>query len=642
MCGIFGAVSLTGSELRDKGAVLRAGDCLRHRGPDSDGALESETAVLGSRRLSIVDLSTQANQPFTSPDGRFWLVCNGEIYNGPILRNRYARNGYPFRSSHSDVEPLMPLFLERGASALEEIDGMFALALWDGANRTLLLARDRAGEKPLYFGLRSGELHFASEIHALVTSLGTRPEISRAGLADYLPLGYCTAPRTMFSGIQKLQAGHLLIADADVTTTRCYWSASDYARSPSSAEPSRILALVDDAVARQTLSDVPIGAFVSGGLDSSLLITSLAKQIPADGIHTYAVSFEQTSYDESDWAERVCRSLGTIHHRVPAGEKELHRALDQITTHLAEPLGDPAILPVQLLSEAAAEDVRVVLSGEGADELFGGYPTYIGHRWAERYQRLPRALSKAIDSAIHRLPVTTRKVSLSFLARRFVEEAGRNTLDRHLAWFGALGTAAAEIGKDAEPSGPIDTWERLACIQDPVKRVMVFDLLTYLAENLLTKLDRATMLSSVEARAPFLDRTLMELALSLPADTAVGNIETKMALKRAVAERLPREIVHRRKRGLSVPISDWLNGGLRDDVDRLFDNHRLEQQGLIDPTPIRRLLDEHRAGRADHGRRLWPLLMLQRWHEHWMETPHAWEQRCDSNAGKTVLAAAGP
>jgi len=614
---------------------------MQHRGPDSDGHLASHNAILGSRRLSILDLSAGANQPFASPDGRFWLVCNGEIYNAPQLRGRYARQGYPFRSSHSDVETLLPLFIERGEEALEEIDGMFALALWDSQRRTLLLARDRAGEKPLHYSKVEGELRFASEIQGVIAASGTAPEISPSGLSDYLMLGYCTPPRTMLAGIHKLAAGNLLVAGADGIRIRPYWRASDHAVVQSAAAPRHILEVFDEAVGRQTASDVPIGAFVSGGLDSSLLVTSLARRMPAEEIHTYSVRFEQASYDESAWAERICRSFGTVHHRVSAGNEDLLGALGFISSRLAEPLGDPAILPIHLLSVAAAQDVGVVLSGEGADELFGGYPTYLGHRWAERFRLLPSPLAKAIGAAVHHLPVTTRKVSLSFLARRFVEEARRETFERHLAWFGALGSEAARFAENIEATGAQDIWNRLAGIDDPIKRVMVLDLLTYLAENLLTKLDRVTMLSSLEARAPFLDRELMELALRQPANAAVGSMSTKIALKKAAAARLPRAIVHRRKRGLSVPISEWINGELRGELDRLFEPDRLRRQGLLNPAPIQRLLQEHRARQVDHGRRLWPLFILQRWHEHWMETPDAWELPSAQNREETPRAAAG-
>lgn len=619
MCGIFGAVALSGGSLRSRERVLHMGDSLRHRGPDSEGHLETSRAILGSRRLSIVDLSPEADQPFASPDGKVWLVCNGEIYNGDDLRRRYAGRGYPFASAHGDVEPILPLYLDRGEEALSEIEGMFGLAIWDARHGLLLLARDRAGEKPLFYRRREGEIQFASEIQALLAADAGTPEVSAAALSDYLTLGYCTAPRTMFRDIHKLEAANLLLADAAGTHIRPYWSALEHTHPEVEAKPAEILEVFEQAVHRQTMSNVPIGVFTSGGLDSSLLVTSLVRQVPASEIRTYSVQFEQTSYDESEWAERVCTSLGTDHQAVRAGEPDLHRALDFVTARLAEPLGDPAILPTYLLSEAAARDVKVILSGEGADELFGGYPTYLGHKWAERFRRLPDTLSGPIRAAVEGLPVSTRKVSLSFLAKRFVAEAERDTLDRHLAWFGAFGPESARIGGTGDTSNLPALWEQLATVESPIKQAMLFDLLTYLAENLLTKVDRATMLCSVEARAPYLDRLVMEMALRQPVGSAVASIETKRALKKAALARLPRALVYRRKRGLSVPISDWINAELREEVDRLLDPERLRRQGLINPEPIQRLLGEHRAQHADHGRRLWPLFMLQRWHERWLE-----------------------
>jgi asparagine synthase (glutamine-hydrolysing) len=318
MCGIFGAVALSRASLRSRESVLRMADLLRHRGPDSEGHLETGNAILGSRRLSIVDMSREADQPFASPDGKVWLVCNGEIYNSNELRRRYASRGYPFRSSNSDVEPILPLYLERGEAAVSEIEGMFGLAIWDSRRGLLLLARDRAGEKPLFFRRHDDEIHFASEIQALLVADPSAPEISPPALADYLTLGYCTAPRTMFRGIHKLEAGHLLLSDAADTRTCPYWSALEHTLPEVEAEPQEILAVFEQAVHRQTMSDVPIGVFTSGGLDSSLLVTSLVRHVPAGEIHTYSVRFEQASYDESGWAERVCKRLGTIHQTVRA------------------------------------------------------------------------------------------------------------------------------------------------------------------------------------------------------------------------------------------------------------------------------------------------------------------------------------
>jgi asparagine synthase (glutamine-hydrolysing) len=481
----------------------------------------------------------------------------------------------------------------------------------------LILARDRAGEKPLFYSEHQGELAFASEIQALLGARDSIPDISTAALSDYLTLGYCTAPRTMFEGIRKLEAGHLLVADRNGLRVERYWNPMDFATRESVADASGILDAFGQSVQRQLVADVPVGIFTSGGLDSSMIAAEAVRHRTPESVRTFAVSFASASYDESQWATKVAKLLGTTHRTVHADEPALHRALDHVSAKMAEPLGDPAILPSYLLAEAASEEVKVVLSGEGADELFGGYPTYLGHRWAERFRRLPAPVRNIIRGAVHQLPVTNRKVSLSFLARRFVDEAERNTLDRHIAWFGALGPYADQVGMTYEAPPLAATWTSLDQARHPVKQAMIFDMLTYLAENLLTKVDRATMLASLEVRAPFLDRLMLELGLRQPLRTSVSNFSTKVALKRAALQRLPRDVVYRRKRGLSVPVSGWLNGELREEVDALFEPERLRRQGLLKPELINRLLTEHREGRADHGRKLWPLFVLQRWHGLW-------------------------
>jgi len=592
-------VNLRGRNLRAPASILAMDKALWHRGPDTGGHLEAADAILGSRRLSIQDLGTEATQPFTSPDGLVWIVCNGEIYNAPEIRARYAGQGYPFRTHHNDVEPILPLYLEQGEAAIERLDGMFGLAIWDQRTRKLILARDRAGEKPLFYSEQESELQFASEIQAL---LATR---------------YCTAPRTMFAGIRKLEAGHLLTASSTGTFIRRYWNPMDHVANEQAADAGEILEAFETSVERQMVADVPVGIFTSGGLDSSLIAAEAVRHRAPQSVRTYAVSFAAASFDESQWATRVAQLLGTSHTTVHADDAALHRALELVSSKMAEPLGDPAILPSYLLAEAAVADVKVVLSGEGADELFGGYPTYLGHRWAERFRRLPAPLRRFIRGAARQLPVSNKKVSLSFLARRFVDEAERDTLDRHIAWFGALGPFADKVAVDYRqpPIGYI--WTNLAAAGHPVKQAMIFDMLTYLGENLLTKVDRATMLASLEVRAPFLDRLMLELALRQPLNTSVGNLATKVALKKAATARLPRDIIYRRKRGLSVPVSGWMNGALSEEADHLFDPQRLRHQGLLRPELPNRLLSEHRAGTADHGRKLWPLFVLQRWYSRW-------------------------
>jgi len=402
----------------------------------------------------------------------------------------------------------------------------------------------------------------------------------------------------MFDGIHKLAPGHLLVAGADGVEQRPYWSPAAAASAPpklvAAAQVQRTLLR---AVERELMADVPLGIFTSGGLDSSLLVAAAARVLPGERLHTYAARFIEPGYDESAYAEAVTHDIKTVHHVVTADDDGLRRALDVVAQSMAEPLGDPAILPTYLLAEAARADVKVVLSGEGADELFGGYPTYLGHKAAAAWLRLPAPVRRAVRWAVERWPSSTRKVTVEFLLKQFVAAAERPWLERHLAWFGALG-----------PSGGAGVVPELACKltgfphDDPLNRVLWLDFVTYLPDDLLVKVDRATMLASVEARAPFLDREVMELILPAPSSLKVRGFTTKAILKEAARGLVPDAVIDRRKRGLSVPVARWLNTGLAPLADRLLD------------TP---LLAEHRSGKANHARKLWPLLMLALWAERW-------------------------
>ena len=379
MCGIFGAVSLAGRTLRHPGCLGAMAAALAHRGPDGEQIVGHERARIGARRLAIMDLTT-GDQPFVSPDRAVWMVCNGEIYNAPELRREFAQAGYPFRST-GDIETIVPLYERLGPDGVGRLDGMFALAVWDDPQRRLLLARDRAGEKPLFWTQVEGEIRFASEIQALLVFPDQPRRLNPTAAALYAALGYVPAPHTMFAGIAKLEPGHVLVAHEGGVTERRYWDAAAVAAGPSRLDaPATLRATLLRAVERELMSDVPVGVFTSGGLDSSLLAAAAARVMPGEQIHTYSVRFVEPGYDESPYAEAVTHHIRTQHHVVAADEPALERAFTTITRGLAEPVGDPAILPTYLLAEAAREDVKVVLSGEGADELFGGYPTYLGQR----------------------------------------------------------------------------------------------------------------------------------------------------------------------------------------------------------------------------------------------------------------------
>ena len=594
MCGIFGAVSLGGGVLRHPECLARMAASLRHRGPDGERIVGHERVRIGARRLAIMDLTT-GDQPFQSPDGAIWMICNGEIYNAPALRREASGWGYPFRS-RGDIETIVPFYERYGADAVSRLEGMFGLAVWDERRSRLLLARDRAGEKPLFWTQVDGELRFASEIQALLEFPDQSRQVNRRALSLYRALGYVPAPHTMFAGIHKLPPASLLVAEAGQVETRPFWSAAAAA-----SKPSRLSSGVElretllRAVERELMSDVPLGVFTSGGLDSSLLVAAAARAMPGERIHTYAMRFVEPSYDESAYAEAVTHHIATVHHVVTADDESLGRALDVVSRSLAEPLGDPAVLPTWLLAEAARADVKVVLSGEGADELFGGYPTYLGHKFAAWWQRLPAPVRRVVRGAIDRWPASAGKVTLEFMLKQFVAAAERPWLERHLAWLGAL---AIDEGVIAELACKLQGFPH----DDPLNRVMWFDFLTYLPDDLLVKVDRATMLASIEARAPFLDREVMELILPAPSRLKVRGFTTKAILKEAARGLVPDAAIHRRKRGLSVPVARWLNTGLAPLADRLLD------------TP---LLAEHRSQKVNHARKLWPQLMLALWAEQW-------------------------
>jgi asparagine synthase (glutamine-hydrolysing) len=605
VCGIFGAVSLSGGPLRHPERIGAMAAALAHRGPDGERTVGHASACLGARRLAIMDLTT-GDQPFQSPDRAVWMVCNGEIYNAADLRRDGERSGYPFRS-RGDIETIVPLYERDGADGVARLEGMFGLAIWDDRRRRLVLARDRAGEKPLFWtvtGAGEGEeLRFASEVQALLVFPDQPRRVSPAAAALYAALGYVPAPHAMLEGIHKLPPGHLLVADAAGVSLRRYWDPAVAAAAPSRlGSPDELRETLCAAVARELMSDVPLGIFTSGGLDSSFLVAAAARAMPGEQLHTYAVRFEDPGYDESPFAEQVTHRIRSVHHVVTADDAALERALHIVIDRLAEPLGDPAILPTYLLAEAARADVKVVLSGEGADELFGGYPTYPGHTAAEFLRRLPGR--GALRRLVNLVPSSTGKVTLEFMLKQLVAGAELPELERHLTWFGALG-----------PDPGVVRWASDVVARFPegaeLNRLLWLDFVTYLPDNLLVKVDRGTMLASIEARAPYLDRAVLELVLPAPAALKVRGFTTKAILKHAARGFVPASVIRRKKRGLSVPVARWLNAGLEPLADRYL------AAPHVAPERVRRLLAEHRTGRANHARKLWPILMLELWAQRW-------------------------
>jgi len=611
MCGIYGAVSWDGP-LRRPDVLSRMAAALRHRGPDGHVEWTAPHIGLGVDRLRIVDRHERADQPFASADGKMWLACNGEIYNAPALRRAFP--DYPFRS-RSDVESLLPHVLERGIDCISGIDGMFGLAVWNEAERTLLLARDRAGEKPLFIARVAGEIWFASEIQALLEHPDVSRDLDRTALDQFLALGYVLEPRTLFAGVRQVRAGTVVRFSRDGESEHRYWWPRRFVEGPppGDAGPEHLAALVEEAVRKQVVADVPVGVYTSGGLDSTLIAALAVERLGPRTVHTFSARFTAPTYDESVWARRLASDRETIHHEVVCDAPTLVAAMRTLTGSLAEPVSDPAILPTYLLSRRAREErVTVLLGGEGADELFGGYPAYLGHKLAPLAERLPRSILGALRSAIARLPASGGRVPLEFLLKRFVASIDLPWCERHLAWTGTgLARRDANSGWREELAAEMEGIPALA-------GAMLLDYRVYLRDDLLVKVDRASMLNSIEARAPFLDKDVSAFGLALPETAKVRGLTTKWLLKRASLPRVGADIAHRRKQGLSVPVASLLNDALRDEVDRLLSPARLRAQELIDAAEAARMLAEHRSGGRNHARALWPLVVLQLWIDRWM------------------------
>lgn len=612
MCGIYGMVAAGEAALRYPEVLELMGEALRHRGPDGRAVLTNPHAVIGTQRLRIIDLHERADQPFTAPGAHVWLECNGEIYNAAEIRARYR--DYSFRSQ-SDVESILPLYLEHGSDAIPMLDGMFGLAIWDNRTRTLLLARDRAGEKPLFYARAGDEVLFASELQSLLRHPEISREIDPVAVAEYLRLGYVPEPRTMFRAVRRVEAGTFIRFRNGRAETFRYWDPASLAIEPRSGPEAitELQQLIERAIEKQVMSDVPVGVFISGGMDSSILATLASRVIGVDKVHTFSAQFTEESYDESADAAVLAQRMRTRHVPVRTDETTLREALERVTSGVAEPIADPAILPTFLLARRAREHVKVILSGEGADELFGGYPTYLGHKIAPVYEALPSFARSALRKMVESAPASGQKVTIEYLLKRFVADAEKPWIERHLSWFGS-GLSPVVC---AAPPGDLPDLPRASRRLDPLAGAMLLDYQSYLRDNLLVKVDRATMLSSVEARAPYLDRFVSAFALSLPSSLRVRGLTTKWILKKAAEKWLPRDVIYRRKRGLSVPIASWINGGLRDEVDRLLAPERVRGDGIMNEHYVADLLRAHRSGRANHAKPLWAVVMLQYWLERW-------------------------
>ena len=546
---------------------------MTHRGPDSEGQMISTGVALGMRRLAIIDLQT-GEQPAWSEDHKIAVVLNGEIYNYRELRADLEKRGHQFRSA-SDTEVLPHLYEEYGREMVKHLNGMFAFALWDARRRRLFIARDRFGEKPLYWGVFDHTFIFASEPKVLLAHPSVQPALNLDALRQYLSFDYVPAPLSIYQGIQKLTAGHHLTVEDGRVDIQPYWRLSYKTREPVPTEDEaaeQLQTLLADSVRMRLVSDVPLGVLLSGGVDSSS-VAALAVRASSEAVKTFSISFAESSFDESKYARAVAKFLGTDHHEERLSVDLAANLVSEIGAWMDEPLSDPSLVPTYLLSRFTRKHVTVALGGDGGDELFAGYQMYFGHRLAPIYARLPRFLRRfLIEPLVRRLPVNTSNISFDYKARRFVAGANYDAVARHHIWFGSFTPDEQEqlLSEEARRTSDGDIYRHARhlvekeCDADNIVECMQsLDTRLYLAEDILTKVDRASMAVSLEVRAPFLDPRVAEFAAGLPANYKLRGSKSKYILKRAVAPLLPPFVVGRGKKGFGVPVAEWLKGRLR-------------------------------------------------------------------------------
>jgi len=633
MCGITGWANLDPRTAPPDGAeeLLRLMcDRMVHRGPDSEGYLIDDGIALGMRRLAIIDLVT-GEQPTFNEDRSVAVILNGEIYNYRELRADLETRGHRFRSA-SDTEILPHLYEEYGTGMVPHLNGMFAFALWDEKRRRLFIARDRFGEKPLYWGVFDRRLLFASEPKVLLAHPSVRPNLNLNALRQYLSFDYVPAPLSIYEGISKLPAAHSLTLENGEVKVERYWQLSYRNREPvpsvdEAAEQLRTL--LAESVRMRMVSDVPLGVLLSGGIDSSV-VTALAVQASSETVKTFSISFAESSFDESQYARRVAKFLNTDHHEERFSASLAANLVGDIGAWLDEPMSDPSVVPTYLLSRFTRKHVTVALGGDGGDEIFAGYPMYFGHRMARAYNLLPRLLKRGlVEPMVNLLPVKTRNLSFDYRARRFLTASRYDEVARHHVWFGAFTPDEQEalLTDRAKQSSDGDVYRdarRLAAecdSDDPIERMQSLDTQLYLAEDILTKVDRASMAVSLEVRAPYLDPHVAEFAASLPSHYKLHGYTSKYILKRAAKGLLPPFVSRRGKKGFGVPFAKWLKSELRPMARDLLSPERLRRGGLFNPDYVARLQDEHERGVANHRKLLWTLLTFELWHESFVETP---------------------
>lgn len=639
MCGICGKVSLNNQYPIDDKLIHRMTDVLKYRGPDDAGAYVSRLPNihdnkswvqigLGHRRLSIIDLSNSGRQPMSNEDKTIWIVCNGEIYNFQDLKKGLERKGHIF-SSQTDTEVIVHLYEDMGIDCVKELRGMFAFAVWDANKQRLFLVRDRIGKKPLNYIQKNGNLIFASEIKSILQDPQISREVNPEALELYLTYGYIPAPQTIFSGIKKLPPAHRLTWERGEIKIDRYWELS-YGKKVIMGEGEcgeRVLELLIEATNIRLISDVPLGAFLSGGVDSSAVV-ALMSRFSNRPVKTFSIGFQEESFNELKYARIVAKLFNTEHQEYIIKPDALE-ILPKLVWHFNEPFADSSAIPTYYLSKMTRKEVTVALNGDGGDESFAGYERYAADKIANMYRFIPKIIHQNIVTPfIQKLPESTRKKDFVRNLKKFTKAGGFSQERRYASWMSIFDNNLKDklYSKDFRNRlKDTDSWDYICSIYRQsdaanfIDRILFVDIMTYLPGDLLVKMDITSMANSLESRSPFLDHKLMEFAASIPPSLKLKGITTKYILKKAFSKILPKEILYRKKQGFGVPVGSWFRNELKDYAYEVLLSKNYVKWGYFKEEAVKRILDEHVSGKFDHGHRIWSLIVLEQWHKIFMD-----------------------
>jgi asparagine synthase (glutamine-hydrolysing) len=598
---------------------------LTHRGPDDEGVYVKGNVGLAHKRLSIIDLTPAGHQPMSNEDGSIWIVFNGEIYNFLDLREELIKKGHCF-TSKTDTETIIHLYEEKGVECVHDLRGMFAFAIWDENKKRLLIARDRVGKKPLVYYHNDEGLLFASEIKSLLMDPSIKKDVDYNALHHFLTYQYTPSPLTSFAGINKLPPAHILIYERGNIVLKRYWNLSYQKKLqlPSLKDyGEKFRDVFQEAVRIRLRSDVPLGAFLSGGIDSSLVVAVMSG-LMNQPVKTFSIGFEEESYDETKYARIIAEKYKTDHHEFVVKPDAID-VLPKLVWHYNEPFADSSAIPTYYVSKMTRDYVTVTLNGDGGDESFAGYERYLADKLADYYRFVPNFLrERVIGKAIDLLPYSTNRRSFVRRLKRFVKGISEIPERRYVRWIcffdnemkNELYTSSfKELTKGIDSVDLTVNWYKKADAEKFIDKTLFVDVMSYLPEDLLVKVDIASMANSLEARSPFLDHKLMEFAASLPADLKLRGMETKYLLKHTLSDIVPKEILHRKKMGFGVPIDVWFRNDLKEMAYDLLLGKRCVERGYFKKESVQRLLDEHVSEQYDHSYRIWALLFMELWHK---------------------------